>query len=190
MMFLAHLLLPATSCEDSPAPDAKNRLPNRLSTPIITLLNPSDAPDFFTPSLHICSWRQVLVGQARFMASDNPYEPPTIGSRTSPVSAVGACPQCNRRFGFLQIAFATHPLRLTCPACKARLVGGPLCRLQGVCIVSVSIIVVMLNLWAFWPPTLGSILKVFGISIAVLIPYAAFNTLITMKWGRYSLREK
>ena len=69
------------------------------------------------------------------------------------------------------------------------MIGGLLVRLQVLIFVTGTLAVMALTFWAYWPPTLGNILGVGVISLALLLPFATANVFVTMKWGRYAVRE-
>jgi len=67
------------------------------------------------------------------------------------------------------------------------MIGGLFVRVQGILFCFVMMIVLAIAFWTYWPPTLLNAVKVGGTSLLVLIPFAALNVFVTMKWGRYVL---
>ncbi len=126
------------------------------------------------------------------MSTNSLDSPDVAGQNThGEATAASACPKCSHRITLDQILFAAFPLWLTCRNCKAKLIGGLFIHLQALFILSVIFILAVLALtfWTYWSPTLFEIQMVGGISLAIMIPFAAINVLVTMKWGRYALRR-
>jgi hypothetical protein len=123
------------------------------------------------------------------MASENPYEPPTTGADQPSIStAIGKCPRCRQRIGYLQVAMATCPIWLTCSNCRAKLTGGLFVRAQAFVVLAMSAVVVALSLWLLWPSTTFSALLLIGTWFLILIPFALLNVWLTLKCGQYSCR--
>ncbi len=102
---------------------------------------------------------------------------------------MSCCPSCKKPIPFHSIAFAAFPVWITCPGCQAQLVGGPFVVAQTVVVLVWAALV---TAWAFAavlsPPLLINSVKALGIALLGVIPFAAGNVVITMRWGHYRKR--
>jgi hypothetical protein len=102
---------------------------------------------------------------------------------------MAGCPSCQKPIPFHTIAFAAFPMWLTCPRCRARLVGGPFVVAQTAVVLLAAAAV---TAWAcaalMGPPTLVTGAKAVGLALLVVIPFAAGNVAVTMLWGHYHKR--
>ena len=99
---------------------------------------------------------------------------------------MSCCPGCNQPIPFHTIAFAAFPVWITCPWCRARLVGGPFVVAQtAVVLVSAAVVTAWACVAFVAPPFLANGAKAVGIALLAVIPFAAGNVVATMRWGRY-----
>ncbi|PWT74255.1 MAG: hypothetical protein C5B46_04340 [Proteobacteria bacterium] len=96
-----------------------------------------------------------------------------------------ACPSCAKPIPFRTVLLATCPVWISCPACRAKLVGSRLVKLQGFVVVPVLAlaggILLALSPWS-WKIKLA-VICVTGFFLGVP------NVLVTLKWGRYATRK-
>ena len=122
------------------------------------------------------------------MATPNPYASPVNTTETLS-QTVAACPNCNHRIAFRQIAFAPFPLFLSCEQCNAKLIGGAFVRIQAVTITTAPLIVAAISLLLSWPTSNQDCLLVGIGTLLFAFVFALVNVPATVYWGGYKLRD-
>lgn len=96
------------------------------------------------------------------------------------------CPHCSQPIPFRTVLFSPYPVWISCPSCRAKLVGDCFIKIQG--FVIVPILGIMLGIAAALTrrPFLHQIALVVvgGVIIGLL------NVIATIRWGRYFLRTQ
>jgi hypothetical protein len=94
------------------------------------------------------------------------------------------CPNCTEAIPWKTIVFAACPVWISCPACRASLVGGGFIKLQAIEVLATTVIFTLAVLISSraWEQRVPILL------IGALIISLA-NTFITLKWGKYVPRK-
>ena len=58
------------------------------------------------------------------------------------------CPRCATQIGLATIAFAAYPVWISCPSCRAALVGNRFVKIQGIVVVISAGAIALLVVWA------------------------------------------
>jgi hypothetical protein len=96
------------------------------------------------------------------------------------------CPHCNKPIPFRTIVFAVYPVWISCPSCRAKLVGDRFIKIQGFIVIPILAILLAVAVNFTGCPLLHQLELVVIGGFIVALP----NVVATLKWGQYSLKTQ